>query len=71
MLDVILGLYAMVLQERDGSTKMLYDLITTHYARVFPREVRLLYAFTCTRMSSIPRPCVCLSALALPLAAVL
>ena len=69
MLDVILGLYAMVLQERDGSTKMLYDLITTHYARVFPREVRLLYAFTCTRMSSIP--CVCLSALALPLAAVL
>jgi len=36
MVDVVLGLYAMVLKDRGGKTKELFDMIGAHLHRVFP-----------------------------------
>ena len=38
MVDVILGLYAMVLISRDTRTKHLYELVNKYFERVFPEE---------------------------------
>jgi len=38
LVDVILGLYSMVLSRKDGVSKELHDLIQKNYKRVFPEE---------------------------------
>ena len=39
MVDVVLGLYAMVLQSQDGMTSELYRLLQSHLMRVFPEDL--------------------------------
>lgn len=38
LVDTILGLYAMVLNGKEGTTKVLHDLIRANYSRVFPAQ---------------------------------
>eukprot|EP00966_Prymnesium_polylepis_P114056 2635860-Prymnesium_polylepis.1 len=38
MVDVVLGLYAMVLAGKDDKTKTLYELVSANRSRVFPAE---------------------------------
>ena len=38
MVDVVLGLYGMVLQSKDGVTKDLFQLLESNMSRVFPAE---------------------------------
>ena len=36
MVDVVLGLYSMVIARKDSTTKALFELVTTNYTKVFP-----------------------------------